>query len=189
MTYSVYCIENILDNKRYIGSTAKVSSVRWSQHLYLLRKGCHSSKHLQYSWNRYGESNFKFYILDSILHNNILLSKREEFWIHKYKSNKDTYGYNLREVATSNLGIKFGPLSQKQKNKLSNILTGRTITWGNSISKAKKGKSSPLKGRLVISREYRICECLCKAQFLTKSNSKQRFIWGHNMKAKRGLIN
>lgn len=59
----IYQIVNTVNGKRYIGS-AKSLKVRWRQHLGMLRKGAHHSPHLQGSWNAYGESAFRFEVVE-----------------------------------------------------------------------------------------------------------------------------
>ena len=62
----IYKINNIITNKIYIGSAVDISN-RWAVHKYQLRNKLHASKHLQNSWNLYGEDSFKFEILFIIL--------------------------------------------------------------------------------------------------------------------------
>lgn len=58
----IYRIQNIVNNKFYIGSSVDIMS-RWRVHRNKLRTNTHSNKHLQCAWNKYGESNFIFEIL------------------------------------------------------------------------------------------------------------------------------
>lgn len=53
------------NGKLYIGST-KNYKIRWAQHLSELRNNKHSNQHLQNSWNKYGEDNFRFEIVVEI---------------------------------------------------------------------------------------------------------------------------
>jgi group I intron endonuclease len=59
----IYCIENITNNKKYIGQSVDVEG-RWSKHQNSLSKGNHDNTYLQNSWNKHGKENFKFYILE-----------------------------------------------------------------------------------------------------------------------------
>lgn len=58
--YKITCLSN---DKIYIGSSKDISN-RFRQHKYLLKKYKHDNKFLQNDWNKYGESNFKFEILE-----------------------------------------------------------------------------------------------------------------------------
>lgn len=58
----IYCIINILNNKKYIGSSRNIYS-RWYKHRANLRGGYHPDSYLQNAWDKYGEENFYFIIL------------------------------------------------------------------------------------------------------------------------------
>ena len=59
----VYCIENIINNKKYIGQSYDLSN-RFIDHKNLVKNNHHRNKHLQNSFNKHGADNFKFYIID-----------------------------------------------------------------------------------------------------------------------------
>lgn len=58
----LYEIRSKTENKVYIGSSID-ASVRWKQHLYMLRKCEHHSSKLQYVYNRYGEDDLVHTVL------------------------------------------------------------------------------------------------------------------------------
>lgn len=92
----IYCIQNMINGKRYIGSSKDIY-VRFSQHKGELNKGKHINTLLQRAWNKYGKENFKFYIMEEtgdILTRRELL-ELEDFYIEKYKTYKDENGYNI----------------------------------------------------------------------------------------------
>ena len=62
MSAYIYAIENLINHKKYIGQT-KNPKTRKCSHFSKLRHNKHINQHLQNAWNKYGESNFKFYIL------------------------------------------------------------------------------------------------------------------------------
>ena len=62
----VYGIVSITSEKEYVGSTRVSFKTRYKEHLRLLRKGTHHCVHLQRSWNKYGESDFVFYIIEEV---------------------------------------------------------------------------------------------------------------------------
>ena len=62
----VYEIRNKFNNKRYIGSTIMSFTKRLEHHRCLLRNGTHKNTHLQRAWNKYGEDNFVFNILEVV---------------------------------------------------------------------------------------------------------------------------
>jgi group I intron endonuclease len=58
----IYCIENTIDNKKYIGQTVNPSA-RKRQHFWALKKGCHCNSYMQNAYNKYGKKSFLFKIL------------------------------------------------------------------------------------------------------------------------------
>jgi group I intron endonuclease len=62
----VYEIRNKVNNKRYIGSTIMSFTKRLEHHRCLLRNGTHKNTYLQRAWNKYGEDNFEFNILEVV---------------------------------------------------------------------------------------------------------------------------
>jgi len=117
MKSGIYGIYNIADGKWYIGQSVSVESRRRG-HFSVLRNGCHRNKHLQYAFVKYGEKNFKFYILEEIMEN--LLDDREREWITYYKSNYRQFGYNLETGGNLNKHI-----SDETRLKISRAHTGR----------------------------------------------------------------
>lgn len=104
----IYSITNIQTNQVYIGSSYKVYE-RWGYHKKDLRSNKHHSPKLQNSWNKYGESIFKFNIIE-ICDKEILL-KREQYYI-------DTLNpfFNICKIAGNCSGRK---LSKESKDKMS----------------------------------------------------------------------
>lgn len=118
-TCCVYCIENKINNKKYIGSTINFRR-RINIHLHFLRNGKHCSKHLQSAWNKYGEDSFNIFMIEIIEDKaNIIL--REQYWIDFYESHNDKNGYNINKIAYSCLGVK---RSEETKLKLSKLKIG-----------------------------------------------------------------
>jgi len=112
----IYCIKNLINNKVYIGS-AIGHYRRKGQHYYMLRRNNHFNIHLQSSWNKYGEINFKFIVLEFI-ENVDFLEERETYWIKEYNSLNNKHGYNARVDCKTNLKLKW-PEESKRKFSLS----------------------------------------------------------------------
>ena len=71
----------------------------------MLNRHDHTNSHLQNAWDKYGEKNFQFEILEKCeIHD---LNRREKYWIDYYDSNNNQYGYNLRIDPFSNRGLKW----------------------------------------------------------------------------------
>ena len=78
----IYCIINTVNQKKYVGSSKNLQ-MRLMQHRSRLRKNVHDNIKLQRSWNKYGEANFQFYILEFCEEEQ--LSNREQFYIDSMK--------------------------------------------------------------------------------------------------------
>lgn len=60
---SIYIIQNMRNDKVYVGQSKDVAA-RLRHHLLALRRGAHHNSHLQSAWEIYGEDAFEFYVLD-----------------------------------------------------------------------------------------------------------------------------
>jgi len=100
----IYRIINIINGKIYIGSSINVRK-RKNLHFSRLRKNTHECKHLQSAFNKYGEENFKFEIIEYVKDKNKLI-EREQYWIDNLKPYDRTIGYNSRKIAENNLHTK-----------------------------------------------------------------------------------
>lgn len=60
----IYMITNYVSNKRYIGSSVNIGQRLWT-HRSELRHNSHPNSHLQNAWNKYGEDNFNYAILET----------------------------------------------------------------------------------------------------------------------------
>lgn len=116
----VYQIYNTKTNKRYIGSSLKVSR-RWPQHLYLLRNGKHHSKHLQHAWDKYGEESFVFECLEYCSPEQLL--QLEHKYIIDYKTTDREFGYNVTEDVEH-----VAVLSKEDRKRISESSARRTWT-------------------------------------------------------------
>ena len=99
----IYCIENTVNNKKYIGLSRNIEQ-RWNEHRSKLRRGKHANIYLQRSWNNYGEDAFRFYVIEFC--DADMLSEREEYYINKERTLSHEFGYNLtkggEDAATTN---------------------------------------------------------------------------------------
>lgn len=90
-TIGIYAITNMQTGKKYIGQSKNVQR-RWHEHLKYLRDGRHVNRHLQASFQKYGEGAFEFSVIEEC--DPILLDEREQYWIEQYQTFGD-HGYNL----------------------------------------------------------------------------------------------
>jgi group I intron endonuclease len=110
----IYCIENIVNSKKYIGQSTNIHA-RWRQHLSYLRRGKHCNEKLQNAWNKYGEMNFKFYI---VVESDIdLLDKFEMQYISLYDSYKNGYNKDIGGFSHKNMSDETKrKISESRKN-------------------------------------------------------------------------
>lgn len=91
--YYIYKIENKLNQNCYIGITTN-PSVRKNRHFNYLKQNKHCNSHLQSAFNKYGEENFIFEILESFESNEEDAYNKEAEYIEKYNSYINGYNGN-----------------------------------------------------------------------------------------------
>ncbi len=99
----VYCILNVIDGKRYVGSSSVSLAGRIRSHREALRKGGHYNRYLQRAWNKYGAKAFRFLVLESCWPTYCIA--QEQYWIDYFQSADPEFGYNLSPTAGSMLGF------------------------------------------------------------------------------------
>lgn len=149
MIACVYKIKNIVNGKEYVGSALHYER-RKKRHLKALRENKHHSYKLQYAFNKYGEGNFSFEVIEGTNDNSQLLSK-EQFYIDTLNP-----AYNICMIAGSSFGIKHSEQTREKmrnaqrkyfkSNSAHNKGKPFSIEARNKMSIAKKGKTTWNKG-------------------------------------------
>lgn len=146
----VYKITNVVNNKCYIGSASKHKEIngynkgfyiRSSKHISDLIHNKHSNKHLQASFNKYGDEAFKIEILEKCKPE--MCIKLEQWYINLYKPE-----YNICKIAGSCLGRV---LTQEHKDNISKANMNRKMSkqWIDKIANSNKGN---IKRNLILSK-------------------------------------
>lgn len=104
----IYCIENIVNNKRYIGSSNCVYN-RLHKHNSLLNNNKHENPYLQAAWNKYTSEMFECYIVEFCDESN--LTAIEQKWIDELNPE-----YNITREVIRNI------LSEESRKKISETL-------------------------------------------------------------------
>jgi group I intron endonuclease len=144
-TIGIYQIRNKVISKIYIGSSKNIEG-RWYVHKRDLKLKQHHSIYLQRAWEKYGEENFTFEILELLETTDILL-EREQYYLDKYESYKKENGYNICSVAENCTGVI---ASKETRRKMSESHTGqkRSSEQKKNISKSLRGKSKVNRPRI-----------------------------------------
>jgi len=116
----IYKITNLVNNKIYIGCASNIRT-RKNGHLYDLRKGVHKNDYLQKAWNKYGELNFKFEVVE--LCDTDLLHEKEHFWVDYYSCLDREIGYNLKPTDPDGCSLH----SEETKEKLRQHFKGKKL--------------------------------------------------------------
>lgn len=86
----IYCITNLINNKKYIGKTLNSIADRFKEHCQDATRRCEENRPLYRAINRYGKENFKIELVASCKEED--LSDQEIYYISVYNTYK--CGYN-----------------------------------------------------------------------------------------------
>ena len=122
MTVGIYKITNKVNGKCYIGQSQDIAT-RFREHKYLLRQNKYGNRKIQNAWNKYGEENFIFEIIEECTIEE--LDEKEMKYIKGYNSHYD--GYNNTDGGGGIRGWKHSE-EFKEKMSLSNKTNPRIPT-------------------------------------------------------------
>lgn len=109
----IYQIRNIITDAVYLGSVLKRNPQdRWVRHRKDLRGNHHHSQHLQRAWNKYGEGNFVFEVIESNVKD---VLSREQWHLDNRRNNFPLHlTYNVCWKAGSCEGRKWSKVMLKK---------------------------------------------------------------------------
>ena len=110
----IYSITNLVNNKKYIGSTKKSFLTRFKQHYQELINNKHFSQHLQNAWNKNGEEKFEFSIVEiveNITDDTLLILEGKYIQIYDSINN----GYNINP--NPNISPMYNQSSREKSSK------------------------------------------------------------------------
>lgn len=161
----VYQISNLMNGKSYIGSAAVNFRKRWWNHQSDLRLNKHHSEYLQRSWNKYGETQFAFIILEVCPAD--MCINAEQKWMNKLHPE-----YNSCPLAKSPLGYKH---TKETRLKMSIARIGITYSdeTKSRMSAARTNTTHSEKTKLKMSassKKIKTCTKLTEAQVIEIRN-------------------
>lgn len=118
----VYQIKNLQNGKIYIGSTIMSFLKRFYHHQSMLRVGKHKNNYLQNSFNKYGEDNFEFSILEVCSKENCL--EREQYYIDKFEVIDKNKGYNINPLASGTSNMSKETIEKRRQTMLRKYASG-----------------------------------------------------------------
>jgi group I intron endonuclease len=189
MKSGIYQIINIINEKKYIGSSNNLNK-RWRDHRNSLRMNEHHNILLQRIYNKYGDKTLKFSILEEINDPQELL-KKEQFYIDLINPE-----YNVCKTAGSPLGYKHTeetkekmrkPKSEETKKKMSKSQKGKILSeeTKKKMSISRTGEKNPMYGK-----HYSRSEETKKKMSLVKSGiNNPMFGKNHTEETKKKISN
>jgi group I intron endonuclease len=163
----VYEIQNLVNGKRYIGSTVNFIK-RKSEHLRKLAKGVHHSPYLQRSFDLYGAPSFVFRRLIVC----------EPFELVRYEQavmNIRKHEYNNRLVAESNLGVKLSDVTCRKMSVAQKAAANSTD--------GKRIRSEINKGR-ALTQEHRVKLSVAHKGIALTEETKRKLSLAHKGKGR-----
>ena len=177
MTIGIYCIENTKNNKKYIGSSIDIER-RLVGHRCKLNAGEHENENLQNSYFKYGKENFRFFILEETLEENLV--ERENNFIYLYDTISRSKGYNMKDASGRELREESRKKmsrthTEEEKRIVSEKMKGipKTEEWKNKV---RKPKTEEWKRKIGDSHLYKK-EKNSKSKYLGVSYNKNKDNW------------
>ena len=141
MKSGIYLIENIANNKKYVGQSLNVNG-RIGRHKSYLKRQAHENQYLQRAYNKYGAKNFKFKVLEKCPIED--LDDKEIYYISKFETLDYEKGYNLE--GGGNAGKIISETTRLKKVGKNNPMYGKKVSdkTKKKMSESSRGKNNKL---------------------------------------------
>ena len=124
LSFCIYTIHNILNNKIYVGQTKKMRK-RWAIHKWVALSDSKSAKikqkYIHLAIRKWGVDNFVYTIFQEV-NNQEELNLAEIYWISYFQSHNKNYGYN------QTIGGENHDFSKRTKEKLRKVKIGHKLS-------------------------------------------------------------
>lgn len=141
MAIGVYAIWSEIDDKKYVGIAwnPKGFKERWKSHRTMLRGNYHDNSYLQNHYNKYGENNLLFKILETCPKGIAReeLEYKESQWIEKLQSLSTKNGWNF-EIYDTHKRKRKQPNNKQHEKHFKLITPDGNLVEGVNISKFSK---------------------------------------------------
>lgn len=161
MITCIYTITNKINGKIYVGKSNHFFS-RKSHHVVDLRNNSHNNEHLQKAWNKYGEENFLFEVLEEC--EKEFLYSQEHYWCNILNTFDHNCGYNIKPT---------DPLNKRGNSKLS-IEKTRKALLGRKLSIDHKQKLSIAKLGRQLSENTKLKMSIIKKGKVFSDDTKRK---------------
>lgn len=152
--YEIYAITNLVNGKKYVGTTKRGYMVRFRKHIQQSESG--STAKLHCAMRKYGIESFTIEVIESDIPDN-QASQKEREYIAKFNTlYANGHGYNVDAGGRGNVGYTY---TEADKQKMSNSMKGHKFPesrnlkikaamlgreykqeWKDALSKARKGR-------------------------------------------------
>ena len=168
----IYQIKSLkYPDRIYIGSAINIDS-RWNNHIKTLRQKKHRNCKMQGHYDKYGECDLHFAILEECIKDNLI--NREQYYIDLFNPS-----FNICRKAGSPLGVKH---SDEYKKRISERQKGRKLS---EEHKKKIGISG--KGRVGFWTGKKLSEETKKKMSIKRKGNKYRLGTHHSIESKQKL--
>jgi group I intron endonuclease len=157
----IYQIQSIINGKRYIGSAINLRE-RKNVHFCNLKKNKHHCTKLQHHYNKYGENDLQFSILEFCPIRSLI--KHEQYYIdifHLFSNIGHPLEFNISPIAGSALGVKWSEETKQKHRGINNPLYGTHFSESHKANM--RGERECMKGKNVLLNKPEIRQSIIDA--------------------------
>jgi group I intron endonuclease len=140
----VYRIKNIINENCYYGSSKNVEK-RWRHHKNNLRKNKHINQILQKAWNKYGEHNFLFELIEECKEKDLFFCEQKyldlnpKYNIGKKAGGGDNISNNPRrediiKKMTESVKIRYANMTEEERKQASSQPMEKNPNWKGGVT-------------------------------------------------------